>query len=86
MYFDGNDFLAAVPDELFAHPNTFFVVWKTTNNKTAVCITGANNSQRNQLVASGSDIYLYCGNMLSAKKKSAPFNHSIVQAFFYGGA
>ena len=84
LYFDGNDFLSAVPDELFAQPNTYFVVWKTDNNKTGVCLTGANSSQRNQLVASGSDIYMYCGKMLSAKSVSAPFNHSVVHAFFNG--
>ena len=84
LYFDGNDFLSAVPDELFAQPNTFFVVWKTERNNTGVCITGANSSQRNQLVASGTEIYLYCGKILSAKTLSAPFNHSIVQAVFSG--
>lgn len=84
IYFDGNDFMAAASDELFAQPNTFFVVWKTNRNNLGVCITGANNSQRNQLVASGSDIYLYCGKILSAKTMSAPFNHSFIQAFFNG--
>ena len=86
LHFDGNDFLSAVPDELFAQPNTYFVVWKTDNNKTGVCLTGANSSQRNQLVASSSDIYLYCGKILSAKTVSAPFNHSVVQAFFNGAS
>ena len=84
LYFDGNDFLSAVPNELFAQPNTFFVVWKTDRKSIGVCITGATNSQRNQLVASGSDIYLYCGKILSAKNISAPFNHSVIQTFFNG--
>ena len=84
LRFDGNNFLSSVSDELFEQPNTFFIVWKTDDNKTSTSLTGANTSQRNQLGVASSNIYLYGGKMLSVPKSKVPFNYSIVQSLFDG--
>ena len=85
LYFDGNDFLSSISQDLFEQPNTFFVVWKTDSDKTAIGFTGSNDSQRNQLVAASSNIYVYSGKSLSSSIMKAPFNYSIIQSFIYGG-
>ena len=82
LYFDGNDFLLSVSQDLFSQPNTFFVVWKTDNNKTAIGLSGVNDSQRNQIVATASNFYVYGGKTLSTSKLKAPFNYSIIQTLF----
>ena len=82
LYFDGNDFLLSVSQDLFSQPNTFFIVWKTDNNKTTIGLSGANDSQRNQIVATGSNFYVYGGKTLSTPNLKAPFNYSIIQSLF----